>query len=160
MREKPLLRVSSDVANRALLCLFLILHGWQLDGEVPLRGNGLFILFWGCIHLFMPLPFQGGFLWGYDGWVFCCLGLALFLNGENRTQLFHLFHKVSPLDNHRIIQAGRDLKRALDQSPSPSRICSDQIAQGCSQMGLENLQGLPAQFVQLPPLPVVVLSSR
>lgn len=82
-----------------------------------------------------------------------------FLNGENRTQLFHLFHKVSPQDNHRIIQAERDLRRALVQSTSSSKVCSDQVAQSCSQMGLENLQGLTAHLVQLPSLPVLVLSS-
>lgn len=63
--EKLLLRVSSDAANRALLCLFLILPVWLQDGELPCRGNGLFTLFWGCIGLFMPLPFHRGFLWGF-----------------------------------------------------------------------------------------------
>lgn len=33
--------ISSDVANRALLCLLLIVQGWQQDGELPLRGNRL-----------------------------------------------------------------------------------------------------------------------
>lgn len=95
-----------------------------------------------------------GFFW--LGFLLC---FGFFLNGENRTQLFHLFHKVSPQDNHRIIQAERDLRRALVQSLSSSKVCSDQVAQGCCQMGLENLQGLTAHLVQLPSLPVLVLSS-
>lgn len=97
---------------------------------------------------------------GVFGRVFCCAVVLIyfFFNAENRTQLFHLLHKVSPPDNHRIIQFGRDLKRAVVQSP-PSKVCSDQVAQICSQVGLENLQGLTVHFVLSPFLTVLVQFS-